>query len=187
VTEPPFEARMLAGFHRLVPDVTTVLVPQRPAPSSFGVHAAQVERETAAAMSTVLTTLATLWPELTGDLPAPPTVGTHWMQESGHTSAVLAVVSARYDGPLLDRVDRVAAAERVLGARGWAWSRRDPRAPRDLRLLAHLGRTLVEVSAHARPRAYDVEVRHGPVLTGRYGSDLVAAPTRTVPFPACER
>jgi hypothetical protein len=183
MTEPSFEARMLAQFHRLVPEVTTILVRHGRAPAAFGIHAAQVDQETAAAMDRALAALAEFWPTLTGDLPPPPTVRTRWWQESGHTSAILAAVSARYDGVPSYRLDRLAAAERALAALGWTARRRDPRPPHYLRLTARQGRTMVEVSARARPGAYDVDVRHGPVLVGPFGADLLTAPARTVPFP----
>jgi hypothetical protein len=181
--EAPFEARLLSAFHRMVPDVTVLLAGQPKRPVLFGVHAAQVTAQTATAMDTALRTLAQLWPVLTGGLPAPPAVRTGWRQEAGYTSSVVAVVSARHHAVPADKVRRVAAAHAALIAGGWDTRRRDPRFPRYLRLLGRRGGTAVEVSVRSRPDAYDVEVCHGPVPVGGFGTELLCAPARSVPLP----
>lgn len=182
--DPPFEARLLTAFHRIVPEVTVVLTGQPKRPVLFGVHAAQVTGQTDTAMDTALHTLAQLWPLLTGGLPAPPTVATGWRQEAGYTSSVLAVVSARHHAVPADKVRRVAAAHAALIAGGWDTRRRDPRFPRYLRLQGRRGRTAVEVNVRGRPDSYDVEVCHGPVLVGGFGAELLCAPARSVRLPA---
>lgn len=175
--------KLLSEFHRLVPEVTVVAIPQEKKPALFGVHGAQVEQQSWKAMTTALDSLAEMWPTATGGLPAPHRASTWWVQESSWTDAVIAVASARHTGMAPGKVGRVAAAEAALVADGWAVQRRDPRPPRHLRLVARRGRTLVEVSSWTRPDAYQVEVRHGPVLVGRYGSDLVAGEVTKVDFP----
>jgi hypothetical protein len=149
----------------------------------LGVHGAQVEEQTGKAMAVALAELAEVWPLATGGLPVPPRATVWWVQESSWTDAVLAVASARHTGMAPGKVGRLAAAETALAVQGWAVRRRDPRPPRYLRLAGSRGRTLVEVSSWTRPDAYQVEVRHGPVLVGRYGGDLLGAGVETVPFP----
>ncbi len=183
MSQQPFGERMFARFHQLVPDVDLVVLPQPKERAMFGVHAAQVEQQSAAAMSEVLRTLAELWPVLTCGLPTPPTVRTGWQQEDTHPSAVVAFAVARHDALPADRVRRVAAGHAALIEDGWDTRRRDPKFPRYLRLLAKRGRTSVEVSARSRPDSYIVEVRHGPVLVGRFGEQLLAGPSERVRFP----
>jgi hypothetical protein len=183
VSQQPFGERMFEEFHRLVPDVDLVVLPQPKERSMFGVHGAQVEQQSTAAMNGVLRTLAELWPLLTCGLPTPPIVRTGWQQEDTHPSAVVAFVTARHNALPTDRIRRVAAAHAALIEAGWDARRRDPRFPRYLRLLAERGRTAVEVSAHSRPDSYIVEVRYGPVLVGRFGEGLLAGPTERIRFP----
>jgi hypothetical protein len=183
VSQQPFGERMFAKFHQMVPDVDLVVLPQPKEQAMFGVHAAQVEQQSAAAMDEVLGTLAGLWPTLTSGLPTPPTVRIGWQQEDTHPSAVVAFAIARHTALPADRVRRVAAGHAALIEAGWDTHRRDPRFPRYLRLLAQRGRTSVEVSARSRPDSYIVEVRHGPVLVGRFGAELLAGPSERVRFP----
>jgi hypothetical protein len=183
---PPFEARLLADFHRLVPEVPVVLTAQPKRPSLFGVHAAQVSQQTGLAMDAALRTLGELWAPATGGLPAPATVRTEWRQQvGGYASQVVAVAVARQHGAP-DRVRRLAGAHADLIAAGWATRRRDPRFPRYLRLLAIRDRGTADINVRARPDTYTVEVRYGPVLVGSFGAGLLALPGAAVPFPVVE-
>jgi hypothetical protein len=166
--------------------VPVVLTAQPKRPTLFGVHAAQVSRQTGLAMEAALVAMGELWAPATGGLPAPATVRTQWRQQAGgYTSQVVAVVVARYDGAP-ERVRRLAAAHAALIAAGWGTRRRDPRFPRYLRLLAVRGPVTADINVRVRPDTYTVEVRHGPVLVGSFGAGLLALPGGTCAFPLVE-